>query len=77
MEGSAEVILQKAKAAVESQGGNFSGDTQSGSFDVTVFGNTISGRYEVLNKQLEISITDKPMLVSCGMIESYLRGQLK
>ena len=36
--GEAEIILAKAKAAIESQQGIFTGDTNSGNFEVTVFG---------------------------------------
>ncbi len=43
--GSAEDIFRKAQKAVQSQSGNFSGDTNNGTFDVTVFGNTIAGTY--------------------------------
>ena len=45
--GSAEAILSKAKAAIESQNGHFTGDENSGEFEVTVFANTIKGNYTV------------------------------
>lgn len=73
---SASDILSKAKQTVEGQGGTFTGDEQSGNFDVSVFGNTIKGAYTVNGQNLEIEITDKPFMVPCNMIESYLKGQL-
>jgi hypothetical protein len=69
-------ILDKAKRTVESQGGSFTGDTTAGNFNVSVFGNTIVGTYVVEGQSLNIDITDKPFLVPCSMIESFLKGQL-
>ena len=73
--GTAEDIYRKAKAAVEKQGGEFSGDSSSGSFSIQVFG-TISGSYTVSGQQLDISIEDKPMMIPCGAIENALKGQI-
>ena len=69
-------ILAKAKSTVESQGGNFTGNTSSGNFDVSVFGNTVVGAYTVEGQELQIDIIEKPFLVPCSMIESFLKGQL-
>ena len=74
--GSAEVLLNKARSTVQSQGGTFNGDTKSGSFDVTVFGNTIKGSYLVEGNEMNIDITDKPFLIPCSTIEGFLKGQL-
>jgi hypothetical protein len=73
--GSVETMLGKARAAVEKNGGTFNGDTASGSFEVSVMG-TIRGNYTVTASQIDINITDKPMLVGCGMIENFLKGQM-
>jgi hypothetical protein len=75
--GDPETVLAKAKSAVQSQGGNFGGDVNSGSFDVSVFGNKIAGNYTVSGQTLNINITDKPFMVPCTAIESFLKGQLK
>lgn len=74
--GEAETILNKARAAIESQNGNFSGDSTSGNFDVTVFANTIKGNYKVLGQNLNITITDKPFLIPCSTIESFLKSKI-
>lgn len=74
--GEAETILNKARAAIESQNGNFSGDSTSGNFDVTVFANTIKGNYNVLGQNLNITITDKPFLIPCSTIESFLKSKI-
>ena len=75
--GSADEVLNKAKNAVQSQGGNFDGDANSGDFHVSVFGNKIVGNYTVSGQTLNINITDKPFMVPCSAIESFLKGQLK
>lgn len=75
--GDAESILAKARSAVQSQGGDFTGDTSSGDFNVSVFGNKIVGNYSVSGQTLNINITDKPFMVPCSAIESFLKGQLK
>jgi hypothetical protein len=73
--GSAEDIFTKAKAAVEKQGGTFSGNSSGGNFSISVFG-TISGTYTVSGQQLIIAIEDKPMMIPCSAIESALKGQI-
>lgn len=75
--GSGEAILTKAKSAVQSQGGDFNGDGDSGGFNVSVFGNKIVGTYTVSGQTLNINITDKPFMVPCSAIESFLKAQLK
>ena len=72
----AEIILAKAKAAIESQQGIFTGDINSGNFEVTVFGNTIRGIYKVNGQDLNITITGKPFLIPCSTIESLLRSKI-
>jgi len=68
-------MLAKAKKAVESQGGQFTGDTNSGSFNVKVMG-TIEGSYTVSGNELLINIENKPMFIPCGTIEGFLKSQL-
>lgn len=69
-------VLGKARSAVQSQGGAFEGDTTSGVFDVTVFGNTIKGSYSIAGQNLNIIIEDKPFFVPCSTIEGYLKNQI-
>ncbi len=69
-------ILEKAKQTVESQNGTFTGDDKEGKFNISVFGNTVIGAYTVIDQNLNIDITEKPFLVSCNMIESFLTSKL-
>ena len=73
--GTAEQVYNKAKAAVEKQGGSFSGNADSGSFSINVFG-AISGSYSISGNQLNIVIEDKPMMIPCGAIENVLKSQI-
>ena len=73
---SATDILDKAKQTIESQSGTFTGDENNGSFDVSVFGNTVKGSYTVEGQNLVIEITEKPFLVPCSIIESFLVNKL-
>jgi len=74
--GSAENIIGKARSAVESQNGSFNGDVTSGSFEVSVFGNSIVGAYSIFGQNLNIEINSKPFLVPCSAIENFLTKQL-
>ena len=73
--GDAQQILNKARTAVEGQGGTFTGNEMAGNFEVSVMG-TIQGSYNVMDNELEIDITSKPMFVGCGMIENFLKSKL-
>ena len=73
--GSTQQVLNRARTAVEGQGGTFSGDESSGNFEVSVMG-TIKGSYTVLRNELDIVIDSKPLFVSCGMIEGFLKSKI-
>ena len=74
--GSPEEVFNRAKSAVEKQGGSFSGDATGGSFSIQVFG-TISGSYTVSGQELKIVIEDKPMMIPCAPIENALKRQIE
>lgn len=74
--GEPSIVLDKAKSAVEKQGGHFTGNTQQGNFNVTFFGQEIKGSYTVLGNELLIDIESKPFMVPCSAIESFLKSQV-
>lgn len=74
--GSPESTLSRAKAAIENQNGIFTGDENSGEFEVSVFGNTIKGNYSVTGKILNLVITHKPFFVPCSTIENLLLKEI-
>lgn len=73
--GTPQEIYNRARTAVEKQGGSFNGDENRGNFSLQVFG-TIAGSYTVAGQQLHIVIEDKPMMIPCAAIESALKGQM-
>lgn len=74
--GDASIVLDKAKTAVEKQSGHFTGDTVQGKFDVSFFGQEITGSYIVNGNDMNIIIENKPFMVPCSAIESFLKSQL-
>ena len=74
--GEATTILSKAKNAVEKPSGHFTGDTEKGEFDVSFFGQKITGTYSVSGNELNIVIISKPFMVPCSAIESFLKSQV-
>ena len=74
--GEAETILAKAKAAIESQKGVFTGNIYSGNFEVSVFANLVKGNYNISGQTLQLTITDKPFLIPCSTIERILRSEI-
>ncbi|MFN8244404.1 MAG: hypothetical protein U0X40_10165 [Ferruginibacter sp.] len=74
--GTAEDITQKARQIVEVKGGNFSGDTSTGKFDISMLGAGIAGSYTVNGNALDITIEEKPFFVPCDTVENYFRYKL-
>ena len=70
-------MVEKARQAVESRGGTFVGDIHSGSFHISFLGNSAAGSYKAVKNELQIEISEKPMFVSCSMIEGFLKKQLE
>ena len=74
--GAAASILDKARNAVQGQGGRFEGDLETGSFDVSLMSNRVAGTYVVSGQELQLTITDKPLFIPCNAIESFLKSKL-
>ncbi len=72
-DGNADDLISKAKAAIIEAEGEFEGDTASGDFSIPVLGSDIVGNYTITGNTFNISITDKPLLISCRRIEDELR----
>ncbi len=73
--GSLSEALQKAKYSVEKQGGSFNGDEAGGNFSLSIFGQNISGNYAATGNELNVIISEKPFMVPCSAIESFLQKQ--
>ena len=67
-------VADKARRAIGGAGGNFQGDEEAGKFDVSTPLGVIRGTYVIQHPNIYVTITEKPFLVSCGMIEKQLKN---
>jgi len=70
-------IINIVKLKIENEGGSFTGDENEGNFNLPTPVGAIEGNYSVIDNELKIDITKKPMMLPCSMIESELRKRLK
>lgn len=71
---SPETLSIQAQKAIMGAGGTFQGDATAGAFGVSTPLGDIRGNYVIQQSVIMVTITTKPFLVSCGMIEKQLRG---
>jgi hypothetical protein len=71
---SAEELAEKARKAIIGAGGTFQGNAAAGNFDVSTPLGAIRGNYVIQEPVIHVTITSKPFLVSCGLIEKQLQG---
>jgi hypothetical protein len=65
--------LSRVEALIVSEGGRFTGTATAGQFAGSSPLGTIEGHYEVQGSLIRVTITSKPMLAPCGMIEERIR----
>ena len=70
-------IVNNVKLKIENEGGTFTGNENSGNFNLPTPVGAIEGNYSVIANELKIDITKKPMMLPCSMIESELEKRLK
>ena len=70
-------IINKVKLKIENEGGSFTSDESEGNFNLPTPVGAIEGNYSVIDNELKIDITKKPMMLPCSMIESELEKRLK
>ena len=70
-------IINKVKSKIENEGGSFTGDESEGNFNLPTPVGAIEGNYSVIDNELKIDITKKPVMLPCSMIESELEKRLK
>jgi hypothetical protein len=70
-------ILSKMKSIITGKGGSFEGNRESGSFAGKSVLGTIKGEYRsISDNEIEITIDDKPLLMSYSTIESEIKKYL-
>ncbi len=70
---SAQEVVSQARNAISQAGGNMEGNGDAGMFDVSTPLGEIRGSYTIENMIIHVTITSKPFIVSCGLIETQLR----
>ena len=70
-------IINKVKSKIENERGSFTGNENDGNFNLPTPVGAIEGNYTVIDNELNIDITKKPMMLPCSMIESELEKRLK
>ena len=75
--GDKDAKLKQVKRLAAERGFKFVGDTRRGEFSGdTAFGR-ISGAYSMSQQTIEITITERPVLVSVNLIRGQLAGFLR
>jgi hypothetical protein len=75
--GEPDELIRSAEQAISGAGGSFTGTSSDGKFAINSPLGKVSGTYTVVGQSFNISIIDKPFLVSCNRIEDELRRQIK
>lgn len=73
----AESLIRRARQEIERTGGVFTGDTTQGTFKAKTPIGSIAGAYTITGQVITLSITKKPLLLSCRRIEKELAGVMR
>ena len=49
----------------------------TGAFELTVLGSSINGSYRISGQELNVTIDNKPFMIPCSTIQSYLTKHLE
>ena len=66
--------VSRIRSAIAEGGGAFEGDETAGRFTGKTPVGSIEGSYVVQSTEIRVTISSKPMLAPCGMIESKIRS---
>lgn len=72
-----EELMAKAKKAITKAGGEFNIGESAGSFTIPTGIGKIAGDYKLEGTLFKLNVTHKPLLVSCGRIETELRKYMQ
>jgi hypothetical protein len=74
--GSANDLLEKAKSKLAQMNGTITGSETAGSFAVSSPIGAVTGTYTISGQTFTVTVTEKPMMLGCGMLEGLLKGAL-
>jgi len=67
-------VLRHVESSITGSGGSFQGNSEKGAFQGHTVAGLIRGEYcSVSDKEIKITITNKPFIVPYGMIETEIR----
>ena len=71
---SPDEVFSRASTAIQKGGGTIDGSGAGGTFSLPTPIGKIAGSFTIDNSIMNVIIIDKPLLVSCSVIEQRLRG---
>lgn len=69
---SADELIRRIDTGIHGAGGEFSGDSVTGFFSVPTPIGSIEGSYSVSGQTIQIDVLEKPILLTCSLIEMKL-----
>lgn len=75
--GDSESLVSRAKQQIERGNGAFNGDTYQGNFNAKTPIGSIEGAYQIAEQEIALTITKKPLLLSCKRIEKKLKAVMR
>lgn len=70
--GPADRLMSRAKQEIERTGGFVNGDASQGNFQAKTPIGSILGTYHIAGQEISLTITKKPLLLSCKRIQKEL-----
>jgi hypothetical protein len=71
--GDLAAAVKRVQALIAGDGGTFAGDAAAGAFTGPTPVGTIEGKYAVRGNVVTVTITKRPMLAPCDVIEARIR----
>ena len=75
-DGSVSEIISKADGAITHAGGKFSSTGMTGTFELPIPIGKIEGEYLIVDSVMTIMIHNKPLFISCTLIEQKIKEYL-
>ena len=74
--GTAAELVEKAQKSIVNNGGTVNGDIHTGNFSMPSPFGAIAGSYTITAQCATFVITEKPMFLACGLIQSTIEKYL-
>lgn len=74
--GNSKLLVKKIEKDITENGGAFSGNDKKGEIEIDTPLGKVKGTYEIKVKEIVITITKKPLVLSCKKIKDNLSGYI-